>query len=693
MRRLLLALLLLLALPVRAQEAAVLVADSLVVTEGGRLVASGNVQAYHEGIVLSAAEVAYDPATERLLIAGPILIRDPQGTVVTAERAELDPRLEDGLLRGARLVLDRQLQLAANRLDRVGGLTALTGTAVTSCRVCAGRAPLWEIRAEQVIHDEAAEQLYFENARVLVRGVPILWVPRMRLPDPGNARATGLLIPRIRTTDRLGFGVKLPVFVELGPSRDVTLTPYVSSRTMTLETRYRQAFLSGELEMDGAASRDDLEDEARGYLAAEGRFRLTDRVDLTFEGTAVSDEAYLLDYGQSDADRLESSLRLSRVTAGSLLEAEVTHIRSLRDEEDEESLPPVLGRLSWERRRDAGGGTLTWGAAADGFLRTGDGSGDAARDVTRAGAMAEWRGDRVLGPGLLLEGEVRGALDAWRVTDDDSYPDPLFRAAPGAAATLRWPLVRRSGTAADLLEPVASLGWQAAWGDEPPDEDSRLPELDEANLFALSRLPGEDEVEAGGRLSLGLAWTRTGQGYASTLALGRVLRTEPLDASGASGLGGTASDWLLSGQLDLAGGFALDARTLLEAGEIGKSEARVGWANRAVSLSAAYLFLPADAAEDRADLAAEWTVDAEWRPSARWTLGIGTRYDVASGTPARAGLDLGWRSECVEVDVSVSRRYTSSDDTEPSTDFGLSVNLNGFSAGRQARVTPGRCRG
>ena len=41
----------------------------------------------------------------------------------------------------------------------------------------------------------------------------------------------------------------------------------------------------------------------------------------------------------------------------------------------------------------------------------------------------------------------------------------------------------------------------------------------------------------------------------------------------------------------------------------------------------------------------------------------------------------------------MARRYTSADDEGPSTDFGLSVNLNGFSAGRQARVTPGRCRG
>ena len=698
MRHLLALLLTLLPFAACAQDSAVLVADSLLVTVDERLVATGNVQAFYEGTTLSAAQVTYDRAADRLTIEGPIFLRDEDGSVLTAERAELDPRLEDGLLRGARLVLDRQLQLAANRVDRVGGLTALTGTAASSCQVCPGRAPLWEIRAEQVIHDEAAEQLYFENARFLVRGVPILWIPRMRLPDPTNARATGLLIPRIRTTDELGIGLKLPYFIELGPSRDLTLTPYLSSRTRTLEARYRQAFLNGDIEVGGAVTDDDLLPEARGFVTMQGHFDLGDRLDLLFYGTAVSDKDYLLDYGYGDEDRLESSVRLSRVGETTLFAADLTHYRSLREDEREGPLPPVVASLSWEKRNRALGGTVNFGAGLDSFLRTASGSGATARDVARAGAFAEWRADRLLGPGLLVEGQARAALDGYRVTEDPATTGSFLRAAPAAAATLRWPLLRRGPEgSSDLVEPVASLGWSGAYGEEPPNEDSRLVELDEANLFALTRLPGEDEVEEGGRLSLGLSWTRTGPGFASTLALGRVLRTDEQAGAEASGLSGTTSDWLLAQGLDLAGGFAFDLRTLLQDDldtvGLGKTEARLDWSNELVTVSTAYLFLPSDLSEDRPDTAAEILFDAELRPSERWTIRGDTRYDLTSDQPARIGLGLGWRNECVEVDVSVARRYTSADDGGPSTDFGLSVNLNGFSAGRQARVAPGQCRG
>ncbi|TNC52764.1 LPS-assembly protein LptD [Rubellimicrobium rubrum] len=699
MKRLLALLLWLLPAVAVAQDSAVLVADRLFVTADERLVASGNVQALYEGTTLSAAQVTYDRAADRLTIEGPILIRDPDGTVLTAERAELDPRLEDGLLRGARLVLDRQLQLAANRIDRVGGLTALTGTAVSSCQVCPGRAPLWEIRAEQVVHDEVAQQLFFDNARFLIRGVPILWIPRLRLPDPTNVRATGLLIPRVRTTDQLGLGIKLPTFIEIGPSRDLTLVPYLSPHTRTLEARYRQAFLAGTLEVNGATSNDDLKEGPRGFVSVDGAFDLGDRLDLAFSGTAVSDEAYLLDYGYSDLDRLDSSVRLSRVGETALFLGEITHIRSLRDDDaEEEALPPVLGALSWDKRLAAMGGTATLRADLESFRRGAEGDIEDRRDVTRAGAAAGWRRDVIWGPGLVVEGEARGALDAYRVNDDPDRPGSLLRATPAAAATLRWPVVRHGGGGvSDLIEPVASLGWSGVYGDLPPNEDSRLPEFDEANLFALTRFPGEDAAEEGGRLSVGLSWTRQGPGFASTLALGRVLRTESVEASDASGLSGTASDWLLGGQLDLEGGFALDARTLLAGSlsdfDIGKTEARVDWSNRAINLSAGFLYLPADPAESRPDRAAEWTIDAAWTPSERWTVRADARYDAANAQPARAGLGLGWRNECVEVDVSVARRYTSTDDVEPSTSFGLGVNLNGFSAGRQARVTPGACGG
>jgi LPS-assembly protein len=51
---------------------------------------------------------------------------------------------------------------------------------------------------------------------------------------------------------------------------------------------------------------------------------------------------------------------------------------------------------------------------------------------------------------------------------------------------------------------------------------------------------------------------------------------------------------------------------------------------------------------------------------------------------AKAALDLNFQNECLLVDLSVSRRYTSSTSVKPSTDFGLSVELLGFGGSSKA---------
>lgn len=703
MRWVLCLLLWLLPLAAVAQGTASLVADQVTVTADGQLIATGNVVAFYNGTRLSAARITYDQTGDVLTIEGPILIAAADGTILTADRATLDPQFENGLLRGARLVLNQQMQLAANRIERVDGrISALRQVAVTSCQICGDRPPLWEIRAASVIHDEIAQQMYFKDATLRVAGVPVFWLPQMRLPDPTLERATGFLIPTIRTTDQLGVGLRTPYFIALGPSRDLRLTPYISPQTTTLEARYRQAYLRGMLEVEGAVSRDSIQSGlTRGYLFADAAFELDRDFALSFGVESASDPSYLLDYGFSDQDRLSSFIRLDRVRARTLFLADLTYYESLREDELDSTLPPVVAELSWERRfQPAGlGGVMTLTTGAETFVRPGTSDLSEGRDMTRFGLAADWRRSMILPAGLLVETALRMDLDAYAVTDDPDDTGNVLRAGPAAAVTLRWPLIRAgSGAhgATTLIEPVLSLGYSTTWGPDVPNEDSTLVEFDEANLLDLSRFPGQDAREEGARATVGVNWTRVSPGgLSSTVTFGRIFRTS--DESGysvASGLAGVSSDWLFAGQAVLGGGFVFNGRTLLD-GDLdpGRTEARLNWANPSIDLTAAYVFLPADLSENRPDLVSEWNVDATFQITPAWEVRADGRYDLAADAPARAGFGVGWSNECVTVDLSVYRRYTSSSLVEPSTTFGLSVNLNGFSAGRTSGVVAGTCRG
>ncbi len=94
------------------------------------------------------------------------------------------------------------------------------------------------------------------------------------------------------------------------------------------------------------------------------------------------------------------------------------------------------------------------------------------------------------------------------------------------------------------------LGWGGRTDGDVPNEDSRLVEFDEGNLFALSRFPGRDRARRARALNLGLAYTRVAPGGERlSLVAGRVLRFgDDGQFADDTGLGGDASDWLAAAQ-------------------------------------------------------------------------------------------------------------------------------------------------
>ena len=680
-----------------AQGAATLVADDVVITADGQLIANGNIEVFYEGNRLQAQQINYSPNGDVLTIRGPILITTPDGSILTADQASLDPRFENGILRGARLVLDRQLQLAAHQITRVEGrYSQLYKVAVTSCNVCAGQSPLWEIRAKSIVHDAQERQLYFTGAQFRVLGVPLAYIPRMRLPDPTLERATGLLLPQLRTTDNLGIGLKLPYFIALGDHRDLTITPYLSAKTTTVELRYRQAFARGDLEINAATSRDTLHDGTRSYVFAEGAYALGHGFQFYFDIEAASDPSYLIDYGYSEKDRLDSAFRVERVTDDSLFKTGVTYFQTLREDEQNASLPPFIGDLRYERRVNLGpAGHLDLIGSTDIAYRYSDVNGDAGRDVGRIGANARWTRDWTTHGGLVVQASAALGADFYQVQDDRAFETSGLRYTPHLGLTFEYPLAKSedSGTK-HLITPVVALVWSESYGFVPPNEDSTRNEFGIANLFSDNRFAGDDVTETGMRAAIGGSWTRIGaEGISSTLSFGRVIRADTNVAfSPSSGLDTTKSNWLLSGQITMPQGIELHARTLFDDNaNLNHAAALLNWQTEDVSLSTAYLWQAADMAEDRPDDVSEITLDTRVQVNERWAVSADTRYDLALGRPARAGLGLQYRNECVTVDLSASRRYTTSTTVEPETSYGLSVSLTGFSTGRSVAQSAATC--
>ena len=703
MRRALALALALLAAPAAAQEAATILADR-VVLEGDVLVATGDVEVRYGERRLTAAAIRYDRATEGVTLTGPVRVDDGDGAVLLAGEAALDADLEEGILTSARLVLERQLQIAAAEIARAGGVSRLTRAVASSCTVCTGNpVPLWEIRAARVTYDEAERILTFDRARFRVGGVPVLYLPRLRLPGPGVERARGFLVPRLRSTTKLGTGVVAPWFLPLGAHADLTFSPYLATETRTLGLRYRQALRRGAIEVEGALTDDEVRPgRTRGYLFAEAAFALPRGFALDLDLRGSSDDAYLVDYGVTDDDRLLSEIALSRARADEYVEARLLRFQDLRGQDVAETSPRLQAGFAWQRRIAGRAGLLDLRASGDAYRRESglvvdtpidrDAIADG-RDAVRLGAGARWRGTRILPAGASLSGIAALDADAFAVTDDAASDGGPTRVLPTLGAELAWPL-RRAGAAGavDLLTPALSLAWSPEGPDRPPPEDTALPTLDPGNLAALSRLPGQDAVERGARGSVGLSWRRFGAGgWEAGATLGRVLRAEadPLLVAG-TGLDGTASDWLAAVDLDTGAGLALASRSLVD-DDLGlaATEAVLGYAGEGLRLDAGYVWLAEATGPDgiARDATSQLALDADVEITRRWSGALALRYDFEEERARTAGLGLTWRNECAEVAVSAERRFEDARALDPETRFGLSVALLGFG---DREAAPGR---
>lgn len=691
-----------------AQDRAALVADTVSVDPNGRLVAQGGVEVFFKGRILRAASITYDRAADRMTMTGPILLVDGTDTILIADQAELSADLTEGILTSARLVLNRELQLAAAQIQRVGGrYLQLDRVVASSCKVCADNpTPLWEIRARRVVHDQEARQIYFNSAQFRVAGMPVAWFPRLRIPDPSLQRATGFLMPSLRTTSGLGTGFKVPYFVALGPHKDLTVTPYFSTKGgRTLELRYRQAFATGEIELSGALSRDEiLAGKTRSRVTAQGTFTLPANFQLAFSAEDVSDPGYLLDYGYPDKDRLDSRVEVSRTRRNEYISGRLINFRSIRAGDVNSILPSVVTDFTYHRRFSGGplGGEAGLLFQTHGHYRSStedtiDSNGDGiidGRDVQRAMLRLDWRRNWMLPLGMVGSVLAETRADLYSISQDTTFGGTQDRTHAAIAAELRWPWTKVDAKGAShIIEPVVQFVWARSGRDRIPNEDSRLTEFDEGNLFDLNRFPGADSVERGRRLNIGVSYSRIGPtGWALSGAVGRVYRGADLaQFSAASGLDGKASNWLAAVHLQSPEGLGFGHRMLIDDGfSLSKSETRVSFKGKRFDLAGSYLWIIKDPAEDRPDPISEFLMDASFKVTNNWTAFGQTRYDFEADRANRAAIGFQYRTECVSVDLSLSRRFTSSTSVKPTTDFGLSIDLVGL--GRAAAGPARTCR-
>src|SRR6185295_5831996 len=220
-------------------------ADEIVYDSEAKTVSAvGHVEITDDGRTLLAERVDYDQASDKVTARGHVSITDDKGNVAFADHVVLTDHMRDGALQGFGALIGKTGRLAARNAQRINGNTVIARHTVYSpCKICnqpGQRTPLWQVKAERVVYDQTKHKVRFTNATVEVQGVPVAWLPAVSVPDPTVRYATGLLTPEFGNSTKIGYFTRLPLYIALSPSQDMTMAPmFTTSGGQVLELEYR----------------------------------------------------------------------------------------------------------------------------------------------------------------------------------------------------------------------------------------------------------------------------------------------------------------------------------------------------------------------------------------------------------------------------------------------------------------------
>ena len=678
-----------------------------------RVTATGQVRMNRDGNYLAADRVTWTRATGQVVAEGNVVVVNPQGDKLIGERVVLTDTLRDGTVDNLLLVLDSGGRLAANHATRTNNIITLTDAVYSPCPVTSscGKAqrPSWRIIAAKVIQDPARKRARFEHARLEIFGVSLPLLPVFSVSTSNSAEGvSGILLPDLRYSRRLGLEVSVPYYIHLSSRRDLTLTPHLyTSNVPGLGFKYRELNHLGAFQVGGFVSYGDRTSlgipkskGVRAYIEANGRYQLTPLWSITAQVRAVTDKTAARFYDISYDDRLRSFVNVERINTNSYVSLAGWVFQGLRAVDRQKQIPIALPAFDARFRFDppAIGGHVELQANSLAIIRR-DG-----QDTQRAFAAAQWNATKITpwGQQILFTGLLRG--DVYHTDNSAATVTALYRGTDGwhtrgiaaAAAEVRWPLIGPLFGGIQRLVPRVQLVLTPPTQNfSIPNEDSRAVELEDSNLFALNRFPGYDRWEDGSRVTYGVNWSldRPNLAISSTIGQSYRINRNRLIFPVGTGLSERFSDYVgrtrvqVGRFVDITQRFRIDKKSFaIRRNEIDltvgtdRTYARIGYLklNRDIDPRIEDL-------RDREELRAAGRLQFAryWSIFGATVLDLTNRNEdplsLANGfAPVRHRVSIDYEDDCLQFGISWRRDYEAFDTGRRGSTFALRLSLKGL---------------
>ena len=482
-------------------------ADSITVERGEVLFAEGNVLVQHGNNKIEAKALKFNQKTKEIKFSEIQNFQDGNAISLSASEAVISSDLSEGIISVANLIIDKTIKIQTGEVRLKDGQISSVSEIfrVTSCDECEGKEVNWYLSASSAKRDSENSNIVYKDVTVRVKGLPIAYMPYLRMPDPSVDRARGFLVPEAVLTSNLASGLKLPYFIPLDLSSDFLITPYFSSKTKTLEYRYRKKFRKGELTVNGAFSDDDLvNSDLRYFSQMVGNFKLGYGVDLNFDIGKVGDTSYLGDYVYSEESEFNSKISLKKtiVEKQQFFKGDLSYLREKEQDNSLNEYYSLSGSYIKDISSESLPGKLRLTANLNSSVNVNDDN-SFSRPPSSAQVGIDYDQRTSVGP-LQFSNEVYGQYNSFVNSADAGTTNEEFSFQYGASTLISAPLYARGKGRLKLLNPKFLLSFNDQENDILGDYFIGTEELNWGNIFSGKKIRSLTESETGLSVSLGI---------------------------------------------------------------------------------------------------------------------------------------------------------------------------------------------
>ena len=661
--------------------------------ENNTIKAEGNVNITNNQYKLKANEITYYLKEKKVFAKGNVIIIEKNTNVIYATEAELSSDLKSNFIKNIGVLLSDNSRLAASSAKSIkeADKTIYNNVVFTKCKSCKERTDksiMWKLKAKKATHLKKSKIILYENVFLEAFNIPILFVPIFYHPDPSVKSKTGLLTPKISSTNTFGTVYEQPIFFNFSNTSNLITKARLSSKEGLLIINDHNAISNkSNLKLkysltEGTKIRinEPTKKEIRGHLDLKYIYKDIGNWVYGANIKRSSDKSYLSKYDLSEG---ESLLNQNIFTEwGNLYKKasfDLIKFQSLSDEYLVSNLPFIRPSISFEsnnlnnKQRNRNSSIKI---SFNSVSRKNNKDVDSIHFQTTNNKSYIYNG-------FLIKDFNIFNIDAYN-KNGTSNNKTLIKFFPQLGLETQYPLISYSKKSSFLIEPKVQLfiSPDDYYNNKIRNEDSLELDLNSSNLFNYDRYSGNDRKESGIRLNYGVLLKKINSNKQSlSSSLGQTYNNNKQELFNKnSGFKNKRSE--IVGNIiftDASYNLSYDYR-FSENFNLNRNNFNVQTKAKNLGLRLSYIQLKDFASTENSDTE-QINYGFNYDINKSWNINFYQLRDLAGATysvPLRTNIGIQFSNECTALQFTYTRDRSYNVDIPAATNLSFNIKLFGF---------------